>query len=115
MSSETEQRFQQRGRNVQTRVMSIASMTKPPDQQTDWAKRKLEVLQGVIGQLNESVKAANSIEEVNAALTSEEVRGFFNERTNKFNIRDDVEYDNQGGSSGKSEIPLLPVLVYLFR
>ena len=49
-------------------------MTKPPDQQADWVKRKLEVLQGVIGQLNESVKAANSIEEVNAGLTSGEYK-----------------------------------------
>ena len=95
MSSETEQRFQERGRNVQTRVTSIASMTKPPDQQADWAKRKLEVLQGVIGQLNESVKAANSIEEVNAGLTSGETRTFFDERMEKFNINYDAEHDNQ--------------------
>ena len=55
----------------------------------------LNQLQGVMKQWNETTKAANSIEEVNAALTSEEVRGSFDERTNKFNIRYDIEYDNQ--------------------
>ena len=95
MSSETEQRFRQRTQNVQTRVTSIASMTIPSDQQADWVRRKLEVLQYVIGQLNESVKAANSIEEVNAGLTSGETRTFFDERMEKFNINYDAEHDNQ--------------------
>ena len=70
-------------------------MTIPSDQQADWVRRKLEVLQDVIGQLNESVKAANSIEEVTAGLTSGETRTFFDEKTEKFNIIYDAEHDNQ--------------------
>jgi len=55
-------------------------------------------------QWNETTKAANSIEEVNAALTSEEVRGSFDERTNKFNIRYDIEYDNQEDKDNFEEV-----------
>ena len=67
----------------------------------------LSILQGVMEQLNETTKAENSIEEVNAALTSGEARGFFNERTNKFNIWYDVEYDNQEDKDSFEEVSLM--------
>ena len=107
MSNETEHRFQQRGRNVQTRLTSIAtSMQTPPDQQEGWVLRTLEVLQDVMGRLNESVKAVkpNSIEEVSSALSSGETRTFFEKSTNKFNINYDIEYENQEDKDNFEEV-----------
>ena len=103
MSSEAEHRFRQRGQEVQTGLTRISISTMIPysefrefrDRQEGWIAKMLNQLQGVMKQWNETTKAANSIEEVNAVLTSEEVRGSFDERTNKFNIRYDIEYDNQ--------------------
>ena len=89
--SEAEHRFRQRGQEVQTGLTRISISTIIPysefrDRQEGWIAKMLNQLQGVMEQWNETTKAANSIEEVNAALTSEEVRGSFDERTNKFNI-----------------------------
>jgi hypothetical protein len=77
------------------------------EQREGWISKMLSILQGVMEQLNETTKAANSIEEVSAALTLGEARGFFNERTNKFNIRYDVEYDNQEDKDSFEEVSLM--------
>ena len=80
MSSETEHRFQQRGRDVQTGLTRISISTMISSEQREgWVAKMLIILQGVIEQLNETTKAANSIGEVFAALNSGETRGFFNE------------------------------------
>ena len=106
MSSETEHRFQQRGRDVQTGLTRISISTMIPSEQREgWVLKMLNILQGVIEQLNETTKAANSIGEVNAALNSGETRGFFNERTNKFDIRDDEEFDNQEDRDNFTKLP----------
>ena len=110
--SEAEHRFRQRGQEVQTGLTRISISTMIPysefrefrDRQEGWIAKMLNQLQGVMEQWNETTKAANSIEEVNAALTSEEVRGSFDERTNKFNIRYDIEYDNQEDKDNFEEV-----------
>ena len=112
MSSEAEHRFRQRGQEVQTGLTRISISTMIPysefrefrDRQEGWIAKMLNQLQGVMKQWNETTKAANSIEEVNATLTSEEVRGSFDERTNKFNIRYDIEYDNQEDKDNFEEV-----------
>ena len=77
--SEAEHRFRQRGQEVQTGLTRISIYLIPysefrefRDRQEGWIAKMLNQLQGVMEQWNETTKAANSIEEVNAALTSEE-------------------------------------------
>jgi hypothetical protein len=65
------------------------------ERKEDWIENTLDQLQGVMEQLNEIIKTTNSIEEVEATLSSVETREFSNERTNRFDIRNDVEFDNQ--------------------
>ena len=107
MSSETEQRFQQRGRHVQTRLASIAtSMRIPSKEQEGWVMRMIEVLQGVVGRLNESVKDGNpnSIEEVSGGLENGEARRYFDDCTKRFGINYDTEFDTQEEKENFEEI-----------
>jgi hypothetical protein len=67
----------------------------PSERTEDWKEKAFNQLQGIIEQLNETTKTADSIDEVNAALNSEETRRFFDERTRRFDIRHDEEFDNQ--------------------
>jgi hypothetical protein len=94
--SEVEQRFQQRGRDAQTWVARISrSMMISSERKEEWIENALIQVQSVVAQLNETIKTANSIEEVHAALNSGEAREFFDVRTNRFNIKQDGELDNQ--------------------
>jgi hypothetical protein len=65
------------------------------ERKEEWIENVLNQVQGVTEQLKEMIKTANSIEEVHAALSSGETREFFDERTNRFNIKQDGELDNQ--------------------
>ena len=65
--SEVEQRFQQRGRDAQTGVTRLSTMI-PSERTEDWKEKAFNQLQGIIEQLNETTKTADSIDEVNAAL-----------------------------------------------
>jgi hypothetical protein len=67
----------------------------PSERKEEWIDTKFNQLQGVIEQLNEEFKTDNSIEDVRAILNSRETRAFFDDRTNRFDIRNDVELDNQ--------------------
>ena len=94
--SKVEQRFQQRGRDAQTWVARISRSTMiSSERKEEWIENALNQVQSVIEQLNETIKTTNSIEEVHAALNSGETREFFDERTNRFNIKQDGELDNQ--------------------
>jgi hypothetical protein len=94
--SEVEQRFQQRGRDALTWVARISRSTMIPfERKEDWIENALNRKQGITDQLKEMIKTANSIEEVHATLTSGETREFFDERTNRFNIKQEGELDNQ--------------------
>ena len=107
MSSETEQRFQQRGRHVQTILASIAtSMQIPTEEQGGWVLRMLEVLQGVVARLNESVKEGNpnSIEEVSGGLENGEARRYFDECTKRFGINYDTVFDTPAEKDEFEEI-----------
>jgi hypothetical protein len=93
---EVEQRFQQRGRDVNTLVTKLSTMMMSSAEQTeDWKEKAFEKLQGVVEQLNETIKTADLIDEANAAINSEETRKFFDERTNRFGIIYDEEFDTQ--------------------
>jgi hypothetical protein len=94
--SEVEQRFQQRGRDAQTWVARISRSTMIPfERKEEWIENALNQVQDINEQLKEMIKTANSIEEVHATLNSGETREFFDERTNRFNIKQDGELDNQ--------------------
>jgi hypothetical protein len=94
--SEVEQRFQQRGRDVQAWVSRLSiSMMIPSDQTEGWTREMFNRLQDVIEQLTETIKTENSTEDVHAILSSGETREFFDVRTKRFNIITDGEIDNQ--------------------
>lgn len=60
-----------------------------------WTAKMLYRVQDVVGTLVETTNLLNSIEEVHAALNLGETREFFEVRTNRFNIKQDVDLDNQ--------------------
>ena len=67
----------------------------PSKQRGVWITTMLYRVQDVVGTLVETTNLLNSIEEVHAALNSGETREFFEVRTNRFNIKQDVNLDNQ--------------------
>ena len=67
----------------------------PSKQRGVWITTMLYRVQDVVGTLFETTNLWNSIEEVHAALNSGEAREFFDVRTNRFNIKQDGELDNQ--------------------
>ena len=67
----------------------------PSKQRGGWITTMIHRVQDVVGTLVETTNLLNSIEEVHAALNSGETREFFEVRTNRFNIKQDVDLDNQ--------------------
>jgi hypothetical protein len=61
----------------------------------DWKSEAINQLQKVVDGLSEITRTANSIEEVNAALDERDTSAFFDERTRRFDIKYDEEFDTQ--------------------
>jgi hypothetical protein len=97
--SEVERVRQQRGRDIQTLIARISrSMMIPSKQRGVWITTMLHRVQDVVGTLVETTNLLNSIEEVHAALNSGETREFFEVRTNRFNIKQDVNIEGEAFS-----------------
>ena len=79
-------------------------MMTPPDQQEGWVLKMLEVLQEVMGRLNESVKEGNTIEELSVGLENTEARRYFDECTKRFGINYDTEFDTTEEKANFEEI-----------
>ena len=92
--SEVEQRFQQRGRDAHIGLAKLATMMSSEPTE-NWKSEAINQLQEVVNGLNESTRTANSIEEVNAALDGKDTGAFFDERTRRFDIKYDEEFDTQ--------------------
>ena len=111
--SEVERRFQQRGSDVQACVTKLSTMVST-DRTEDWKQEVFKQLHEIMERLNDTIRSVNLIDEVNTALHSPsgETRRFFDEKTNRFGIKHDDEFDDEGDRSNVEEASSIIDLIF---